>query len=429
MFCDQASVVVKAGNGGDGAVSFRREKYVEKGGPDGGDGGDGGNIIIRSTHACHTLSNYRVEQIWSAKDGERGSKKRMHGKNGDDLILEVPVGTLVTDAETQECVIDMNQEYMEYCLEYGGRGGYGNAHFTSSTRQVPRFAERGEIMFEKRYNLELKLVADIGIIGFPSVGKSTLISVISNARPKIAEYHFTTLVPNLGVVQVDDTDFVVADIPGLIEHASKGKGLGHDFLKHIERCGMLIHMLDVSDPDCIEKYSIINKELQIYSEILAAKNQIVVCNKMDVIDSEYKELLKEAFYKQFPHVELYWISAASHQGVQDLLYIMKAKINDFRQIQHEQYSDTPTEERVLFQPHIEDAQHWEIQHIDGKYYVFGKRIEQIANMTNTENIEALARLYDILDKKKITPSLKRIGWDESKTLSIGRWKIDFHNLQ
>ena len=299
MFLDEATITVTGGNGGSGCVSWRREKFIPKGGPDGGDGGRGGNVYVIADPNTDTLTMFRSVKKFQAESGRYGEGQNKHGKSGNDLQLVVPPGTLVKEGDA--VIADLREPGEEVMVVSGGRGGYGNAHFTSSTRQRPDFAEKGEPGESKKITLELKLVADVGIIGYPSVGKSTLISVISSAKPKIAEYHFTTLVPNLGVVEVDDRSFVVCDVPGLIENASEGKGLGTRFLKHIERCAILLHVLDVTramedgklNPDLLVKdYKAIRKELEAYSDTLAQKDETVILNKSDTVPDGLNELVE-----------------------------------------------------------------------------------------------------------------------------------------
>ena len=325
-FADEAQINVQAGNGGNGSASFRREKYVAKGGPDGGNGGDGGDIILLADSNLNTLVNFMSKKHYKATHGEQGLGRDCYGAAGEDLILKVPVGTLIKDIETNELLADLDEEGDKVIVAKGGLGGKGNSNFKSSKRQAPDFAELGEPGEEHDLKLELKLIADIAIIGYPSVGKSTLISRISNAKPKIADYPFTTLVPNLGVVKVDDTDFVVADIPGLIEGAHEGKGLGIAFLKHIERAEILLHVLDVTHEEIRDEYVKINKELEAYSPVLSKKPQILVFNKVDATISEIMDELRKEFKDQKP-LE---ISAVSGEGIQKLLYRLKDEVIAFR---------------------------------------------------------------------------------------------------
>jgi GTP-binding protein len=321
-FVDYATIHVKAGDGGRGCVSFRREKYVPKGGPDGGDGGRGGHVVFRASKELNTLLDFRYKREYNAERGRHGMGKKMHGRNGKDLVIPVPVGTIFKDTETKEEVADLDREGAEFVAAKGGRGGLGNSHFATPTRQVPRFAQPGEEGEEGDFILELKLLADVGLIGFPNAGKSTLISVISAARPKIADYPFTTLVPNLGVVKFEHyRSFVVADIPGLIEGAHRGAGLGHQFLRHVERTSLLLHLVDISEMaegDPVENLEKINRELELYSLELTKKPQIVVGTKTDIAGDEkrLKILKSHCRKKAFP---FFPVSAATHEGVDELL--------------------------------------------------------------------------------------------------------------
>jgi GTP-binding protein len=322
QFVDYVKIYVKAGDGGRGCVAFRREKYVPKGGPSGGDGGRGGHIIFRASRELNTLLDLRYQREYRAKRGQHGMGKKMHGKDGEDRIIPVPVGTVIKDADTEEVLADLDSEGVEIIIAKAGRGGQGNAHFATPTRQAPKFAQPGEEGEEKNLVIELKLLADVGLIGLPNAGKSTLISVISSARPKIADYPFTTLTPNLGVVKLKDLrSFVVADIPGLIEGAHKGAGLGFQFLRHVERTSMLLHLVDASDmpeTDPVEDLKKINKELELYSSKLLEKPQAVVGTKTDIA-IEKKRLRKLAKYCKSKNIEFFPVSAATGKGIKELL--------------------------------------------------------------------------------------------------------------
>ncbi len=322
QFVDYTKIHVKAGDGGRGCVSFRREKYVPRGGPDGGDGGRGGHIIFKATKELNTLLDLRYHREYKTKKGQHGMGKKMHGKNGEDRIIPVPVGTLIKDADTEDIISDLDKEGMEAVIAKGGRGGLGNAHFATPTRQAPRFAQGGEEGEEKNLIIELKLLADVGLIGLPNAGKSTLISVISSARPKIADYPFTTLTPNLGVVKLGNyRSFVVADIPGLIEGAHKGAGLGFQFLRHVERTSMLLHLVDVSDileSDPVKDFEKINKELELYSPKLLGKPQAVVGTKTDIAGDK-KRLDKLEKYCKANSIDFFPVSAVTGRGIKKLL--------------------------------------------------------------------------------------------------------------
>ncbi|MBI1810837.1 MAG: GTPase ObgE [Nitrospirae bacterium] len=322
QFVDYTKIYVKAGDGGRGCVAFRREKYVPRGGPSGGDGGRGGHIIFRASRELNTLLDLRYQREYRAKRGQHGMGKKMHGKDGEDRIIPVPVGTIIKDADTEEVLADLDSEGVETIIAKAGRGGQGNAHFATPTRQAPKFAQPGEEGEEKNLVIELKLLADVGLIGLPNAGKSTLISVISSARPKIADYPFTTLTPNLGVVKLKDfRSFVVADIPGLIEGAHKGAGLGFQFLRHVERTSMLLHLVDASDmpeTDPVEDLKKINKELELYSSKLLKKPQAVVGTKTDIA-IEKKRLRKLAKYCKSKNIDFFPVSAVTGKGIKELL--------------------------------------------------------------------------------------------------------------
>ena len=329
MFADYVKIYIKAGNGGNGCVSFRREKYVAKGGPDGGDGGRGGNIVFRAEVGKDTLIDFRYKRKYVAENGGNGAGAKFHGKNGEDLIIKVPKGTVIRDAATGKVIKDISDDQPFICLR-GGKGGWGNKHFATPTRQIPRFAKNGIEGPEKEVILELKMIADVGLIGMPSVGKSSLLSQISAARPKIADYHFTTLSPNLGVVPVDESAFVCADIPGLIEGASDGAGLGHDFLRHIDRCRLLLHLVDISQSEgrnVIDDLKAIDEELYKYSPELASRPQIVAANKADALDREAVDV--EAFEKYVASTgrSLLYISAATGEGVKELVRFVKTELD------------------------------------------------------------------------------------------------------
>lgn len=431
MFCDEVTFKAIAGKGGNGSVSFRRMAYLPKGGPDGGDGGKGGDIILKANPNLNTLYNYKAQNFFYAEDGVAGGKNDRRGRGGEDLVLEVPVGTKVYNNDTQEVIYDINQPNSSYVLVRGGRGGYGNAHFVSSTRQAPRFAELGEPGEELEIRLELNLVADLGIIGFPSAGKSTLISVISNAKPKTAAYHFTTLVPNLGVVTLEkfggkaEQSFVVADIPGLIEGASDGKGLGINFLKHIKRTAALIHVIDITDPDFISKYKKINLELARFDDQLTERKQFVVLNKIDSVSQEDVETAINLLQTEYPEIKkIYPVSAVAQIGLKELIldsykWIQENKAN----IQEEFFQESDTEHKI-YQPHINDPKRnliskegaekridrYTQEEYEAKIFrVTGERIEQIAVMTDYTNHEAINRIFDVFKKMGIDKMLKANG--------------------
>ncbi len=435
MFCDEVKIKVIAGKGGDGCVSFRREKFVPKGGPDGGDGGKGGNIIFKVNSNLNTLSHITSGKTYKGNDGVAGKGKNMHGKNAESTTLEVPSGTVVFNEDKSEMLADLNKENEEFTVVKGGKGGLGNARFVSSTHQAPRFAENGEPGEIKEIILELKLVADVGIIGLPSAGKSTLISVISNAKPKIAAYHFTTLIPNLGVVDMRkfggsaNDSFIAADIPGLIEGASKGKGLGHQFLKHISRTKLLVHLIDGTLEDTKQNYKTINKELKEFDKTLAKKDQIVVLNKIDMLDEkETKEKLK-ALKKIAPKAQIFAISAITGEGLKPLLFALTKKLMEIKKTESKIKKPTKPQEIAVLQPHL-DKEQFEIEKVIKKkdYKIFrikGKRIEQLIKMTDTNNIEGLERVYHFMEKAGIQRAVEKLGATFGDQIKILETKIPY----
>lgn len=439
MFIDEVHIKVIAGKGGDGLVSWRREKYIPKWGPWGGDGGRGGDVYLLSDDNINTLSEYRHKKVLTAENGEGGMPDLMHGANGNDLILLVPVWTLVRDAKTNELLFDMFEKAMKVCVVHGGRGGFGNAHFTTSTRQAPAFAELGDTPEERELFLELKLVADIGIIGIPSAGKSTLISKLSNVKPKIGDYPFTTLTPNLGVLEHKGKALVLEDVPGLIPGASEGKGLGIEFLKHIERTGVLLHLLDLYRLDKIfSDYSDIRKELGLFSKELEEKEEMIVFSKWDLLDNEMKEHIVGEFQKLYPQKKYFVISAATGAWISELKdYLVEnyTSAKDLQEIANAQSEIQEGSEHTLFdlRDQEEDPQNVQVQYLGN--YIFqasGKRLEQIVRMTDFENMEAVMRVYDILDKmgvmKDVNKQLKKLLATEGKDNSYffeGSEEVDF----
>lgn len=436
MFCDEVHIIVQSGKGGDGSVSFRREKYIPKGGPDGGDGGKGGDVVFVANSHLNTLYKLRGKKYFKAQAGQYGMGNNRHGGAGNDMIIEVPVGTIVHDEETNAVIADLSVPDMRFIAAEGGRGGYGNAHFASSTRQAPDFAELGDRASEHAMRLELKLVADVGIIGLPSVGKSTLISVISNARPKIADYPFTTLVPNLGVVAHKGYSYVVSDIPGLIEGASEGKGLGHQFLRHIERCSLLVHVVDAGHLDAIgNDIDVINNELRKHSPLLAEKEQLLVVNKGDLLDSELQELLR-AQLKDKGFAEVFFISAVTHQGLEPLLDRLMLDVQAYKKAHpvtavepiHTKDSEIThlPDGTVLLRPLLHrDPDRWEITEVDGKIVIRGDRIEQIARMTDTTKVGGIARIHDVLKKIGVASELEKRRLFEGDVFSIGDMDFEY----
>ncbi len=429
MFCDEITIKVIAGKGGDGCTSFRREKFIPKGGPDGGDGGKGGDIIFKVNQNLNTLSTLTSGKTYKGNDGVGGKGKNMHGKNANHLILEVPPGTIILTKDKSETLADLNKEDETFTIVKGGKGGLGNARFVSSTHQAPRFSENGEPGEEKEIILELKLVADIGIIGLPSAGKSTLISVISNAKPKIAEYHFTTLIPNLGVVNMknfggSNTDtFIAADIPGLIEGASKGKGLGHQFLKHISRTQLLLHIIDGTSETIEKDFKTINKELKEFDKDLSKKEQIIAINKIDMLtDKEIKEKTKKISKK----LKIFPISAITKTGLKPLLFAISKGISELKKKQ----KNLPKKDKIpTLQPHLNKTQ-FKIEKIIKKkdhkiFRITGKRIEQLVVMTTISNIEGLERIYHFMEKMGIKKAIEKQGATFGDQIKILEKKIPY----
>ncbi|MCT4617238.1 MAG: GTPase ObgE [Candidatus Gracilibacteria bacterium] len=426
MFIDEAKIKLSAGKGGDGIVSWRREKYIPKGGPWGGDGGKGGDVIIVTNDNLNTLSEYRHRKELKARNGEHGMPNNMHGANGEDLVLEVPVGTIIKNAQTGEVVADLDEKNTKLILLKGGRGGYGNAHFVSSVRQAPRFAELGDISEEGEFIFELKLVADIGIIGIPSAGKSTLISILTNVKPKIGDYPFTTLTPNLGVLEHKGKSLVLEDVPGLIPGASEGKGLGIEFLKHIERTGVIVHLLDAYRLDKVfEDYSDIRKELEYFSSSLAEKREVIVLSKADLLDKEMLEFIKSEFKNKFNKNIDFIISSVSDIGLDSFKdYLIDNFASDINILEEENLDEEGREleqEKIkIFDLREEDEENprkYNIEYLGRlSFKITGKRIEQIVRMTDFDNFEAVMRVYDVLDKigamKKIEKELDKVMEEE-----------------
>lgn len=422
-FCDEAIIEVKAGGGGNGSASFRREKYVPKGGPDGGNGGDGGNVIIEADENLNTLASFLGKKHYRAVSGEQGLGQNQSGKEGEDIVLKVPPGTLIFDAESEELLCDLVEPGQKFIAAKGGLGGKGNTGFTTSVRQAPDFAELGEPGEKRQLKLELKLIADIAIIGFPSVGKSTLISRISNARPKIADYPFTTLIPNLGVVKVDDTDFVVADIPGLIEGAHEGKGLGDEFLRHIERCKLLVHLLDITRDDLEDDFKKLNKELKAYSKTLATKPQIIVVGKIDASISELTEQVTAQFSKYKP----LFISSVTGEGIDKFLFRLKDFIKANKRRKSAPSGEEKPKERKVFRPHLQqsDIRNFEISDEKDGFRIKGRRIEQMAIMTDMNKRGGLMRMDDVLRKIGAHKELIKKGAKESDKIYIADRVFEF----
>lgn len=424
MFTDYIKIIIKSGDGGNGAISFRREKYVAAGGPDGGDGGKGGDIYFQVDKDKNTLIDFRYNKKYKASNGVNGSGNNCNGKYGEDLYIKVPIGTIIKDAETGKVIADLSKPNQVELVLKGGRGGRGNSHFATPTRQVPRFAEDGERGEEKEIILELKLLADVGLLGFPNVGKSTFLSVVTDARPKIANYHFTTLEPNLGVVKTKNGDgFVIADIPGIIEGASEGVGLGTQFLRHVERTRLLLHFLDVSGQEGrnpVEDFYVINKELKKYSEKLAQRKQIIVANKIDVMqDDTLLKQVEEVAKKE--GLELYKISAVTKQGVEELIDHVSELL---KTLPKEDLVDI--EDRKVYT--LEDKKdEWHIEEKNGVFIVTGKAIERLMGRINIEDNESMYYLQKSLKNMGVEDKLKEMGVCEGDTVILDEWELEWYN--
>ncbi|MFZ1257850.1 MAG: GTPase ObgE [Candidatus Saccharimonas sp.] len=421
MFVDTAKVTVQAGKGGDGAVSFRHEIYVDKGGPDGGDGGRGGDVIFVADSGLNTLIDFRYKPEIKAKDGAAGSKRRSAGRSGEDIRVKVPVGTLVW--RDGIVVADITTPGQEIIIAKGGDGGFGNAHFKSSVRQTPRMAELGEPGDAFEAELELKLLADVGLIGFPNAGKSTFLSVVTNARPEIADYAFTTLSPNLGVADIDNGSVLIADIPGLIEGASEGKGLGDAFLRHVERTAVLLHLIDVYSNDVAADYKTIRNELKKYSPELAERPEIVALTKCEGLDAEMIAMQTDALT---PHLakgtQLFAISAVAHQGLTEVLRALRATVVATRQQQAAVVpSDEPAGPPTITLSDSQLSEHWEVTFNESLelYQVTGQKIEKFARRTNYDQFESVNRLRDIMKRLGIAHELSRQGAVGTSMVQIG----------
>ena len=417
MFCDELKLKLTAGNGGNGCISFRREAHVPRGGPDGGDGGRGGDIILRVNRNLNTLSHLSFKKIYKAESGQYGMGTKKHGKDAEDLTIEVPKGTVVFNEDKSVIYADLNNEGEEIIIAKGGKGGLGNQHFATATHQTPRFAEKGEPGEEKFVTLELKLVADVGIIGLPSAGKSTLISVISNARPKIAAYHFTTLEPNLGVVAMEKfggtpyDNFVVEDIPGLIEGAHRGKGLGHKFLKHITRTNLLIHIIDGYLERADMNYKTIRNELKKYDKELSEKEEIIVVNKIDLISDETIEKRLKEIKKVAKTAKVFLISGLTREGLKPLLFEVVKKLIKLKAAHRKQEAISKKKTIPILHPHLDKTKYilTKIEPLkDHKlFHISGKRIEQLISMTDLKNQEGLERIYHYFEKSGIKKEIDR----------------------
>ena len=425
MFTDYAKIIIKSGDGGNGAVSFRREKYVAAGGPDGGDGGRGGSIYFIVDPDSNTLVDFRFKKKFKAENGKNGEGARRYGKSGEDLYVKVPIGTLIKDAETGKIIADLSHKGQKELILPGGRGGKGNSHFATSTRQAPRFSQDGEKGIEKEVILELKLLADVGLIGFPNVGKSTFLSKTTSATPKIADYHFTTLEPNLGVVKNDyGESFVIADIPGIIEGASNGTGLGLQFLRHIERTRLLLHVIDVSGIEGrnpVDDFKTINEELKSYSEKLSKRKQIIVANKIDSMQDEnlYNDLEKLA---KKNNIEIFKISAVTGEGISELL---KRVSQVLKELPKEELYDEVEDKKVYTLQ--EEQEGYTIKKEDGIFVVDGQAVDRVMRRVNLEDNESMYYFQKCLDSLGVNQKLKEAGVQEGDTVNICGWELEWYD--
>ena len=422
MFVDKVRITVCGGRGGDGAVAFHREKYVASGGPDGGDGGHGGSVILRVNDNMSTLLDFRYKRKYSAQAGINGMGRKMAGKRGEPLIIQVPRGTVVRDAATNQIIVDMSTGE-DFIIAKGGRGGWGNAHYATPTRQVPRFAKAGLKGEERDIILELKLLADVGLVGFPNVGKSTLLSVTSNARPKIANYHFTTLFPNLGVIYVDEgVSFVMADIPGIIEGAAEGAGLGHDFLRHIDRCRLLVHVIDVSGSegrDPVEDFDAICAELGNYSVDLKDRPMIVAANKVDIMDPESDNLERLRQHVEKAGCELYEISAGTTQGTRNLMRVVAEKLRTLPPVTVYE----PEYVEIIEAP--SDPSAFEVEHYGSTWLVTGRYLERLIENINFDDYES-RNYFDLqLRKCGLFTRLEELGIEDGDTVDIYDFEFEY----
>lgn len=428
MFADRAKILIRSGKGGDGHVSFRRELYVANGGPDGGDGGRGGNVIFEVDEGLNTLYEYRHKRKYSAKDGQEGGKRRCHGADGEDIVLKVPEGTVIFDNASGKVIADMSGENRRQIILKGGRGGKGNMHYATATMQVPKYAQPGAPAQELEVRLELKVIADVGLVGFPNVGKSTFLSRVTNARPKIANYHFTTLNPNLGVVDMEGGGFVIADIPGLIEGASEGIGLGHQFLRHIERTRVMIHIVDAASTegrDPIADIYAINKELEAYNPEIAKRPQIIAANKIDAIysgDEDPVEKIRGEFEPQ--GIPVYPISAVSGQGIKELLYAVKKLLNEIPQ------------EKIIFEQEFFPEDMLVTENLpytvsksdedENTYIIEGPKIEKMLGYTNLDSEKGFQFFQRFLKETGILSELEALGIQEGDTVRMYGFEFDYY---
>ena len=425
MFVDYTKIIIKSGDGGNGAITFRREKYIPSGGPDGGDGGKGGDIYFEVDPDSNTLIDFSYHKKYKAQNGENGSGSNCTGKSGEDLIIKVPIGTVVKEASTGKVIADLSEKGQKELILPGGRGGKGNSHFATSTRQAPHFSQSGEKGIEVEVILELKLLADVGLIGYPNVGKSTILSVVTAATPKIADYHFTTINPNLGVVKTDYGDsFVLADIPGIIEGASEGVGLGIQFLRHIERTRLLLHVIDVSGSEGrnpVDDFYKINEELGKYSKQLSKRKQIIVANKIDAMqDSSLYQTLENLAKEK--GLEIFKISAVTGQGLKELFQRVSEVLKTLPKEELEGSS-----EKVIYTLK-EDREEFSVQVVDGEYIVTGPAIDRLMSRVNIEDNESLSYFQKVLEQIGVNAKLKQMNVKEGDTIKLNDWEFEWYDF-
>lgn len=411
MFLDIITIKIKAGDGGNGARSFRRERYVDKGGPDGGDGGNGGSVIFVGDHNQNNLAPFRQKRHIEAESGQAGSKRKMHGRSGEDQLIEVPLGTVIRHGD--EIIADITTDGQQVVAARGGKGGFGNSHFKSSTRQAPQIAEKGEDGQAREVMLELKMIADVGIIGLPNAGKSTFLSVVSNAKPEIASYPFTTLTPNLGVVDIDEDVLLLADIPGLIEGAAEGRGLGDEFLRHVERTKVLLHLIDATSDNVMADYHVIRKELKEYEIDLSTKSEVVALSKIELIDEE--EAVQKQKELQTVVSEVFMLSSQTHSGVQDILYELKGKVAENSIVAEEEAEVLPQTNDFVYIP---DKSEWTVEKIDQGFKINGESIEKFARKTDFSDYHLRERFMDILRKRGVYKELTKLGVAEGDIVYV-----------
>lgn len=426
MFVDRAKIYIRSGKGGDGAVTFRREPYVPEGGPDGGDGGKGGDVIFLADSSLRTLMDFRYKRKYEAENGQNGMKKKRFGKKGENLVIKVPPGTVVIEEETGKVMMDLVKHGDSFVAARGGKGGKGNVNFKNSVRQAPNFAEAGGMARERNIILELKMIADVGLVGFPNVGKSTILSVSTNSKPKIANYHFTTITPNLGVVAIGNDGFVMADIAGIIEGAHAGAGLGHEFLKHIERTKVLIHVVDISGSEGrnpIEDFEKINEELRLYDEKLASKPQIVAANKIDMVDLDGEDYLKFKAHVEAKGIQVFPISAPIKEGIRDLLNAASNLLNEVKDEEVDigyEYFD--------FEEDDKDTNFKEVyveRNDDASFSLTGGQLRKIFDSTNFNDSGSLRYLYKYIENKGALDKMKEMGLEEGDIVKVFDYEFEY----